>query len=89
MVKVDAGVSLMLLRSASVDAALVIVMVYVWVAAPSVTTVVMVFCPTVNGMAADAVPDVTAVPFTVIVAAPSLAVGVTVMDVVALVSLAV
>ena len=46
------------------------------------TTVVIVFGPTFRGIAADAVPETTANPFTVIVALGSLAVGVAVVEVV-------
>ena len=42
----------------------------------------IVFTPGDNGMFADADPDATVVPFTFIVAAGSLAVGVSVTDVV-------
>ena len=59
------------------------------VPSPAVTTVVIVFAPTVKGIFAEADPDVTAVPFTVMVEVGSLAVGVTVTDVVALLTLAV
>ena len=47
----------------------------------------MVFDPYAKGMAADAVPDTTAVPFTVTVAVGSVVVAVTVTDVVALLTL--
>ena len=46
----------------------------------------MVFEPTLNGMAADAVPDATVVPLTVMVSEVLAAVGVTVMDVCAYIS---
>ena len=51
--------------------------------APScaVTMVVMVFAPAFKAMAADAVPEVTAVPLTVTVAVGSLVVGVAVNEV--------
>ena len=52
----------------------------------AVTNMVMVFAPTINGIAADAVPEVTAVPFTVTVAFGSVVVGVTVTDVMAFVT---
>ena len=57
-------------------------MVYVLVVAPScaVTTVVMVFGPAISGIAAEAVPEVTAVPLTVTVAVASAVVGVTVNE---------
>ena len=53
-------------RLALAEAALVTVMVYVLVVTPSwaVTTVVMVLAPTFKAIGADAVPEVTAVPFT-------------------------
>ena len=56
-------------RLALADAALVTVKVYVLVVMPSwaVTTVVMVFAPTLNAIGAEAVPGATAVPFTVTV----------------------
>jgi len=59
----------------------VTVMVYVLVAEPpkAVTTVVMVFSPTANSIGPEAVPDVTAVPFTVTVALLAEVVGVTVI----------
>ena len=59
-------------RVATVDAALVTVTVYVFVVAPScaVTTTFMVFDPTFSEIAPDAFPDVTDVPFTVMVALP-------------------
>ena len=47
---------------------------------------VIVFAPTDKGMAADADPEVTVVPFTFTVAVGSTVVGVTVTDVVALVT---
>ena len=50
----------------------------------AVTTVLMVVWPTAKAIAPDAVPEVTAVPFTVIVALASCVVGVTVTDAVAL-----
>ena len=55
-------------------------MVYVWVVvlSPAVTMVVIVFDPTFNVMVPDAEPELTATPFTVIVAVPSVTVGVTV-----------
>jgi hypothetical protein len=42
----------------------------------AVHTTVITFCPTLNGKAADAVPDATVTPLTVMVAAGSEAVGV-------------
>ena len=41
-----------------------------------VTVVVIMFCPTNSGIAPDAVPEVTATPFTDITDVESLAVGV-------------
>jgi hypothetical protein len=57
-------------RVATVEAALVTVTVYVFVVAPSwaVTTTLMVFEPTFSEIAPEALPDVTNVPLTVIVA---------------------
>jgi len=76
---------------ASADAARVTTTVYVLVVVPScaVTTAVIVFVPTFRLIGPDAVPDVTVVPFTVTVALASEVVGVTVMLVVALLTLAV
>lgn len=48
----------------------------------AVTTVVMVLAPSDKGILADAVPDATAVPFTVMVAEGSDDVGVSVIEVV-------
>ena len=47
----------------------------------AVTTMVIVFAPTIKGMLADADPEVVAVPFTAMVAVGSATVGVTVMEV--------
>src|SRR6202000_2862099 len=57
------------------------VRVYVFVVVPSeaVTTTVIVVLPTANGMAAEALPEATVVPFTLMVAALLFAVGVIVM----------
>ena len=58
-------------------------MVYVLVVTPSgaVTTMGIVFDPTLNAMGADADPDIVVDPFTIIVElAPWVAVGVTVME---------
>lgn len=72
------------------DTALVTVTVYVLlVLFCAVTLAVIVLGPTTNGMLPDAVPDVTAVPFTVTVAVASLVVGVTVIDVTVFATLAV
>ena len=46
----------------------------------AVIIVVIVFVPTAKAIDPDAVPEATAVPFTVIVAVGSLAVGVAVND---------
>ena len=71
---------------AALDDSLVTTTVYALIVLPSwaVTIVVMVFGPVTNGMLADAEPLVTAVPFTFIVAVASLAVGVNVIEAVAL-----
>jgi hypothetical protein len=55
---------------AMAERALVTVTVYVFVVAPSwaVTTTLMVFEPTFSEIAPEALPDVTNVPLTVIVA---------------------
>ena len=45
---------------------------------------VMVVCPAAKGIDADAVPEATVVPFTVMAAFGSMAVGVTVIDVIEL-----
>ena len=76
---------------ALLDGARVTIMVYVFVVVPSwaVTTVVMVLDPTANGSAPDAVPDVTAVPLTVTIACDSLVVGVTIMEVMVLLTVVV
>ena len=49
----------------------------------------MVLAPAASAIFADAVPDVTATPFTAIAALASVPVGITVMPVVAFVTLAV
>ena len=76
---------------ASEDGALVTTTVYVSIVVPScaVTTVVIVFWPTFNGIWADGVPLATVTPFTFIVAVLSLIVGVTVIFVVELGTLSV
>ena len=73
-------------RLALDEGARVTINVYVLVVTPScaVTMVVIVFGPTINGIAPDAVPDVTAAPFTFIAAFGSALVGDIVMDVVVL-----
>ena len=74
-------------RLASAEGARVTMIAYVMVVVPSalVTTVVMVvLAPSAKAIGPDAVPDVTAVPFTAIVAFGSCAVGVTVTEAVAL-----
>ena len=55
----------------------------------TVTMILIVFAPTFKGIAADAVPDATVVPFTFSVAFGSVVVGVTVTDVTVLVTLTV
>ena len=67
------------LRLAFADCALVIVIITVLVVTPScaVITVVIVFGPVNNGILADAEPEATAAPFTVMVAVASCAVGIT------------
>ena len=69
-----------LARSALAEAARVTTTVYVFIV-PScaVTTVVMVFGPTTNGIAPDGLPEATLTPFTVTVAVTWLTVGVKVM----------
>ena len=69
-------------RLGSDDCARVTFMVYVLVVVPleAVTTVVIAFNPTISGMLAEAVPDATAVPLTVMVDVAAAAVGVTVME---------
>ena len=87
LVSAEAGVNFMTLSDALGDGARVTIIEYVRVVVPScaVTTVVMVVVvPPAKAMLADAVPDVTATPFTFIVAVASAAVGVTITDAVAL-----
>ena len=69
----------------------VITIVYVSVVVPScaVTIVVIVLVPTLRPITPDAVPLVTGTPFTVTMALTSLVVGVTVIDAVALGTMAV
>ena len=78
------ALGLMLARLALAEPTLVTVTVYVLVVVPfcAVITVVMVFVPTFSGIAPDAVPDATAIPFTFIVVLASVAVGVKVILVV-------
>jgi hypothetical protein len=90
----NGGVSVPLLNTRllrSAVAARVTVTVYVLVVVPScaVTTVVMVFAPTLREIAPDALPEAIGVPFTVMVAYVLLAVGVTVMLVTPFATLAV
>jgi hypothetical protein len=59
------------------------------VASGAVTTIVMAFAPIARSMGADAAPEETVAPFTVVVAPPALTVGVTVMLVVSAGTLAV
>jgi hypothetical protein len=63
-------------------ACLVTVKVYVLVVdlSPDVATTFMVFGPTASGIAPDAVPEVTEVPFTLTVAVAVATVGVTVIE---------
>jgi hypothetical protein len=67
------------------SAALVTVVVYVWVVVPScaVTIVVIVFVPTLRAIPLLALPDATVDPFTLTVELVSVTVGETVNDVVA------
>ena len=67
---------------AALTLALVAVMLYVFVVTPScaVTTTVIMLLPTLRGIELDAEPELTATPFTVIVAPAYVAVGVTVID---------
>lgn len=78
-------------RAALLDAALVIVMVKVWVVTPScaVTTVVMVLAPVFKAMAPEELPESIVAPFTVTVAVGSAVVGITVTEVTVLATLAV
>ena len=71
-----------LLKVASVDGALVTVIITVLVVTPScaVITVVITLGPTDNAMFPEGVPDVTAMPFTVIVAVGSFAAAITCTD---------
>ena len=70
-------------RSAFEAAALLTVIITVLVVTPSwaVIKVVIVFAPTLSAIGAEALPDVTGTPFTVMVAVASLAVGITCTDV--------
>ena len=70
-------------RSAFDDGALVTFTVYVFIVVPScaVTTVVIILPPTARGIDPDGLPLATGVPFTVIVAVGSAAVGVSVIEV--------
>ena len=80
---VETGLKLMEANIALVDGALVTVMIMVFVVTPSwpVITVVMVLAPTAKGMLAEAVPETTALPFTIIGAVTSFAVGITCTEV--------
>lgn len=75
---------------ALLDGTRVTFVVYVLVVWPScaVTVVVMMLSPKFKGILCDVVPEVTALPFTVTVAAGSIVVGVTAIDVTSLVTLA-
>ena len=78
-------------KFASAEIGRVTVIVYVLVVVPSseVPTTVITLSPKLKLIAPDAVPEVTAVPLTVIVAKALLRVGVTVIELVALVTVAV
>lgn len=79
-----AGVVAIVDNKAFDDAALrVTVMLYVTVVPLALTAMFMMFEPTLSGIAAEALPEVTGVPLTVIVAVGEVAVGVTVICVVA------
>ena len=71
-------------RLALLDPARVTVMVYVLMVVPlgAVTTTLTVLAPTLSAIGADLVPEASVVPFTFIVALPSLVTGATVMLVV-------
>ena len=88
LTSVSYGVSAMLLNRALLDGVRVTAIEYVWVVTPSwaVTTVVMVVVdPTApNVIGPDAIPEVTAILFTVTFALGSFVVGVTVTDAVVL-----
>ena len=72
------------------DGALDTDIVYVLIVVPScaVTTIEITLFPTLKAIGPDALPDTTAVPLTVIVELASVAVGVTVILAVALLTLA-
>ena len=78
-------------RAAFFDDTRVTLTVYVFWVVPSgaVVTIEMALLPTNKGIAPDAVPDATDVPLTFMVGALLSAVGVAVIEVVALVTLAV
>jgi hypothetical protein len=79
LVNVEAGVSLILLRLATL-APRPTVIIYVWLVAPpgAVATIVIVFGPTDKAIPADAAPEATVAPFTVMVVFAIRTVGVTV-----------
>jgi hypothetical protein len=80
-----------LVRAETAEGALVTATVYVVVVVPScaVTTVVSVLDPTTSGSEALAAPEATVTPFTFTVAVLSVTVGVSVTEVVALLTFAV
>ena len=69
-------------RLATVDAALVTVMMIVLLVTPScaVITVVIVFAPILSGIACDNTPELTALPLTMMVAVGSVVAAVTCTD---------
>ena len=86
LIMVEYGARISVLNEALLDFALVTLMTYVWVVDPfwAVTMVVMaVVAPSAKAIDPDAVPDVTAMPFTFTVALTSCVTGVTVTDAVA------
>ena len=64
-------------RSAGIDRCTVTVYVFWVIPLPAVTTIVIVFVPTLSATGVEVAPDTTVVPFTVTVA-PGAAVGCTV-----------
>ena len=90
IVSVEDGVSANVVSEALFDIlCTTIKAVLVVVPSCDVTTVVMVLSPLAKAMLPDAVPEVTAVPFTVTVALGSSVVGVTVTDAIALLTVVV
>ena len=91
MLNTGVSVPLLMVRAESlpfVDG-LITFTVYACLVTPSwaVTMVVIVLVPTANVIAPEALPDATAVPFTVTVAVASATVGVTVTEAVPLVTI--